>query len=61
VAWGKVPYTLGGWAVTNPSSVLQKPDGPFLFTGDHLTYLPGWQEGAVISSLNALDNLLDLM
>jgi len=60
VAWGKVPYTLGGWSSSNPSTVLQKPDGPFLFAGDHLTYLQGWQEGAVLSSINALDNLLDL-
>ncbi|NKB33249.1 MAG: FAD-dependent oxidoreductase [Pseudomonadales bacterium] len=61
VAWAKVPYSLGGWSVSTPSSLLQLPDGPFLFAGDHLTYLQGWQEGAVISSLNALNNLLDLM
>jgi len=29
--------------------------------GDHITYLRGWQEGAVISGINALDNLLDLI
>ena len=61
VAWGRVPYTLGGWSNSNPSSLLQRADGPFLFAGDHLTYLQGWQEGAVISSINALDNLLDLI
>lgn len=61
VAWSKVPYSLGGWSVSTPSTLLQAPDGPFLFAGDHLTYLQGWQEGAVISSLNALNNLLDLM
>lgn len=61
VAWGKVPYSLGGWSISTPSTMLQAPDGPFMFTGDHLTYLQGWQEGAVISSLNALNNLLDLM
>ena len=60
VAWSKVPYTLGGWATSAPSTLLQAPDGPFLFAGDHLTYLPGWQEGAVISALNALDNLMSL-
>ena len=61
VAWSKVPYTLGGWATSNASSLLQSPDGPFLFAGDHLTYLRGWQEGAVISALNALSNLTDLI
>jgi len=38
---------------------LLEPDGPFLFAGDHLTYLRGWQEGAVISALNALSKLVD--
>jgi monoamine oxidase len=61
VAWNKVPYSLGGWVKSAPSSILQKPDGPFLFAGDHLTYLHGWQEGAVISGFNALNNLLDIM
>ncbi|MBV56121.1 MAG: amine oxidase [Gammaproteobacteria bacterium] len=61
VAWAKVPYSLGGWAKSTPSPVLQQADGPFLFAGDHLTYLHGWQEGAVISSLNALNKLLDIM
>ncbi len=60
VAWSKVPYSLGGWSVSAPSFLLQNPDGPFLFAGDHLTYLQGWQEGAVISGLNALTNLLDV-
>lgn len=60
VAWLKVPYSAGGWAVSAPSSLLQQADGPFLFAGDHLSYLPGWQEGAVISSMNALANLADL-
>lgn len=60
VAWSKVPYTFGGWSVSQPSTVLQAPDGPFLFAGDHLTYLPGWQEGAVISAMNALSNLMAL-
>lgn len=61
VAWAKVPYSLGGWSTSTPSTLLQAPDGPFMFTGDHLTYLQGWQEGAIISSLNALNNMLDLM
>ena len=59
VAWSKVPYSLGGWATSNPSPLLLEPDGPFLFAGDHLTYLRGWQEGAVISALNALSKLVD--
>ncbi len=61
VAWSKVPYSMGGWSSSAPSSILQKPDGPFIFAGDHLTHLQGWQEGAVISSLNALANLASMV
>jgi len=25
-------------------------DGPFLFAGEHMSWLPGWQEGAVRSA-----------
>jgi monoamine oxidase len=61
VAWGRVPFSVGGWSVSTPSPLLQQPDGPFLFAGDHLTYLQGWQEGAVVSSLNALANLGEML
>ena len=60
VAWSKVPYSMGGWGVSSPSALLQKADGPFLFAGDYLTHLHGWQEGAVISGMNALANLASL-
>ncbi|MBL4573272.1 MAG: FAD-dependent oxidoreductase [Gammaproteobacteria bacterium] len=61
VAWGKVPFTLGGWSTSTSSAVLQIPEGTFLFAGEDLTYLQGWQEAAIISSVNALNNLTDLI
>lgn len=58
VAWSKVPYSLGAWvewdfvpgARETIYSALLPPDGPFHFTGEHMSYVTGWQEGAVQSA-----------
>ncbi|MGD9885969.1 MAG: flavin monoamine oxidase family protein, partial [Reyranella sp.] len=58
VAWSKVPYSLGAWAEWDftPGAretvypVLLPPDGPFHFAGEHMSYVTGWQEGAVQSA-----------
>ena len=56
VAWQRVPYSLGGWAVWSEEArakyypVLNQPDGPFLLAGEHLTYLGGWMAGAFESA-----------
>lgn len=42
----------------NPGyETLLQPDGPIYFVGDHISYLVGWQEGAALSSLRAIDML----
>jgi monoamine oxidase len=33
---------------------LLKPEGPIAFAGEHLSYQPAWQEGAVLSAHEAL-------
>lgn len=58
VAWSKVPYSLGAWAEWDMTpgaretiyAVLLPPDGPFHFAGEHMSYITGWQEGAVQSA-----------
>ncbi|HXF60051.1 MAG TPA: FAD-dependent oxidoreductase [Caldilineaceae bacterium] len=53
VAWHRVPYSLGGWPAYNSRTREQyyprllEPDGRIYLVGEHLSYLPGWQEGAV--------------
>lgn len=65
VAWGLTPYSEGGgaiWpggligAVSRPPSYaeLLKPEGPIIFAGEHLSYQPAWQEGAVLSAHEAV-------
>src|ERR1700748_3946906 len=38
---------------------LLEPDGPIYFAGDHVSHLVGWQEGAAISSLRAVQEISD--
>lgn len=55
IAWQNVPWQLGGWAddwscdKTIPETLL-KPEGRFWVAGDQVSYLSGWQEGAVRSA-----------
>ncbi|NEP85443.1 MAG: flavin monoamine oxidase family protein [Okeania sp. SIO2C2] len=56
VAWGKVPYSEGAlirWEQDSRKKaylVLNQPDGNVYFAGDHMSYLTGWQEGAILSA-----------
>jgi monoamine oxidase len=65
VAWGLTPWSEGGGAIwpggltgatSRPPaySELQKPEGPIVFAGEHLSYQPAWQEGSVLSAFEAL-------
>src|SRR5262249_54196796 len=60
VCWHKIPYSEGAWANWSAAArnssyqVLNQPDGPFHFAGEHLSFLTGWQEGAVLSAHNAV-------
>jgi monoamine oxidase len=63
VAWKNMPYSGGGWATWGSDAraqhypTLLKGDGPFLFAGEHMSYLTGWQEGALRSAHYALRDI----
>jgi monoamine oxidase len=38
---------------------LLEPDGPIYFAGDHVSHIVGWQEGAAISSVRAVQQIAD--
>jgi monoamine oxidase len=38
--------------------LLNQPDGPFYFAGEHLSRLGAWQEGAILSARRAI-NMID--
>lgn len=56
VAWPRMPLARGGWGEWEATQrrdlypLLCAPEGPYHFAGEHLSYLPGWQEGAVLSA-----------
>ena len=60
VSWPTIPWSRGGWAewerkdrATHYKALLAG-DGPFLFAGEHMSYVTGWQEGAVLSAHEAV-------
>ena len=47
-----------GRAAPRPLRVLLRaPEGPYHFAGEHLSFLPGWQEGAVLSAWAAVEGM----
>jgi monoamine oxidase len=65
VAWKNVPFTRGGWAEWSRTArakqfpVLLKGDGLYLFAGEHMSYINGWQEGAVRSAHKVLEDIAE--
>jgi monoamine oxidase len=65
VAWHRVPFTLGcagSWtdeARAQHYDALCAIDGRIVLAGEHASYIPAWQEGAILSSLDAIKRLHD--
>lgn len=63
MAWHRVPYSQGGWASytedtrQNYYPRLLEPDGRIYLVGEHLSYVTGWQEGAIRSAWTQLEKL----
>ena len=62
-AWHRSPFTLGcagDWtdeARKEHYNNLCQIDGRIVLAGEHASYIPAWQEGAILSSLNAIERL----
>ena len=63
VAWHRVPYTMGcagSWTEKEREEHydnLCQIDGRIVLAGEHASYIPAWQEGAILSSLDAITRL----
>jgi len=63
VAWHRVPFVLGcagNWtdqARAAHYDNLCRIDGRIVLAGEHVSYIPAWQEGAILSSLDAITRL----
>ncbi len=63
VDWKRVPHSLGGWESWSDEArrehfpVLLEPQGRVYFAGAYLSYLTGWQAGAVESAWYQVERL----
>jgi monoamine oxidase len=65
IAWQNIPNEGGGWANWDPTnkdhakaySRLLAPDRRFFVTGDQVSQLPGWQEGAMMSAQHVVEQI----
>jgi len=63
VSWHKVPWVLGCYGIWEDKErdydavVTMQPDERIVLAGEHLSYLPAWQEGAILSALDAIQQL----
>jgi monoamine oxidase len=63
VAWHRVPSNLGCFGLWTEATRaahykdLCAIDGRIVLAGEHASYIPAWQEGAVLSSLDAITRL----
>lgn len=66
VCWGQIPYNMGSWIsgfgmaaagtqAQQDYAAITQPDRRVYFAGDHTSHLVGWQEGAAMSALRAID------
>lgn len=74
IAWQNMPWIKGGWAqwqyvdgansvnyynnIIQGSGVNGSKQPTFFIVGDQVSSLPGWQEGAIASALNAISRLV---
>jgi monoamine oxidase len=63
VAWHRAPFALGCFGLWSEAARAQhydnlcQVDGRIVLAGEHASYLPAWQEGAVTSALDAVERL----
>ena len=63
IGWENMEFARGGWINEDDpnfsanSSILSRPQGRFHMAGDHITFLSGWQEGAVVAAHHAVSGI----
>ncbi|MBD3884833.1 flavin monoamine oxidase family protein [Phormidium tenue FACHB-886] len=63
IAWGKIPHSQGAWIDWEDQEnsaayrLLNQPDDTIFLAGEHLSYLTGWQEGAILSAYQAIEGI----
>ena len=63
VSWHRVPWVLGCFGIWRDREgqydIAARGDGRTYFAGEHISYIPAWQEGAILSALDTISRLHD--
>jgi monoamine oxidase len=62
MSWRRFKWFEGSWIGTQPAAeydVMNQPDGDIYFAGDAMSHIVGWQEGALLSGIRALQMISD--
>jgi monoamine oxidase len=62
MSWRRAKWFEGSWIGAQPAAeydVMCQPDGPIYFAGDAMSHVVGWQEGALLSGIRALQMISD--
>ena len=63
VAWSRMPWTQGCFAIWSEAARAEHYanlcaiDGRVMLAGEFASYMPSWQEGAILSALDAISRL----
>jgi len=60
--WRHIKWNEGSWIgrlSDQDYDIITSPDGPIYFAGDHTSHLVGWQEGAALSGIRAVQAISD--
>lgn len=62
MSWRRMKWFEGSWIGAQPKDEYEtmcSPDGPIYFVGDAMSHVVGWQEGALLSGIRALQMISD--
>ena len=65
MAWHRSPFTLGCYGLWTSETrekyfkTVSTMDGRVVMAGEHISYIPAWQEGAILSALEAIRQVND--
>ena len=61
VSWHRVPWVLGCFGIWRDRAgqydIVARGDGRTYFAGEHISHIPAWQEGAILSALDTIARL----
>jgi len=59
--WGEDEWSRGAWAGIGPAEMgfASSPEGRVHFAGEHLSFFPSWMQGALVSGVRAVKEIVE--